>query len=249
MDMNITFVPIMFYKTVKFVFFLLMLSMLGCASQRPPRLIPFSDGEYWVLGNDLVFAIRDSGEKIIVPRGFVTDFASVPRIFWTFFPKHGEYTRAAIVHDFLYWEQRCTREQADELFDILMEDSDVDSTSRFTIYAAVRVWGGDAWEENTLAKKNHYVRIIPEVYINFPIKTKWENYREFLREDIHDDESLETYSSNEAPLYCNALQKKAVAAEELAQEPVKEPVEEPATEPDDMPVPVSSGEPESVIDL
>ena len=214
---NVIFMSVKFYKTVKFVYLLLVLIIVGCASQRPPTLIPFSDGEYWVLANDLMFVIRDTGQRIIVPRGFVTDFASVPRIFWTFFPKHGEYTRAAIVHDFLYWQQRCTREQADELFDILMDDSDVDSTTRFTIYAAVRVWGGDAWGENAKARQQGYVRVIPESYINFPIKTKWENYREFLRQVVNDDEQAEEHMSYEPPLYCRALQENVTTPVDVIQ--------------------------------
>jgi hypothetical protein len=40
--------------------------------------------------------------EIIVPVGFVTDFASVPRPFWSFLPPYGPWTRAAIVHDFLW---------------------------------------------------------------------------------------------------------------------------------------------------
>lgn len=233
-----------FHKTVRFVYLLLVLVAVGCASQRPPSLIPFDDGEYWVLGNDLVFTIRKTGQRIVVPRGFVTDFASVPRVFWTFFPKHGEYTRAAIVHDYLYWQQKCSREQADELFDIVMEDSEVDSTSRFTIYAAVRVWGDDAWQENTEARQQGYIRVIPEHYINFPIKTRWEGYREFLRKIIEDDDRAEEYPNSTPPAYCRALEEKEAAPVEVGEEPAKESDEEPEQvpepEPESRPVPESA---------
>jgi len=224
----------------KFTCLLLVLLTTACAAPRPPSLIPFDDGEYWVLGNELVFTIRETGQRIVVPRGFVTDFASVPRVFWTFFPKHGEYTRAAIVHDYLYWEQKCNREQADELFDIVMEDSEVDSTSRFTIYAAVRVWGDDAWEENTGLKEQGYMRIIPERYINFPVKTKWEDYREYLRKMLDDNERVEEYPSNSPPSYCLALQKKEP---EVEQEPVPAMDEES----EEMPEPETRPTPESAI--
>ncbi len=36
-----------------------------------------------------------------VPRGFVTDGASVPRLFWIFFPPVCRYFPAAVVHDYL----------------------------------------------------------------------------------------------------------------------------------------------------
>lgn len=36
-----------------------------------------------------------------VPPGFVTDFASVPRLLWTLFPQSGRWDAAAVVHDCL----------------------------------------------------------------------------------------------------------------------------------------------------
>lgn len=226
-----------FHKSVKFLALLLFLAAGACAVQQPPSLIPFDDGEYWVLGNDLVFTVRETGQRIVVPRGFVTDFASVPRIFWSFFPRHGEYTRAAIVHDFLYWEQRCSREQADELFDIVMQDSDVDSTTRLTIYAAVRVWGDGAWQANSEARQQGYVRIIPERYLHFPVKTHWAQYREYLRRMIDDTERVAEYPNKTPPAYCNALQEKAPPAGEAVPEPAPDTDEEPEHAPVPLPPP------------
>ena len=42
------------------------------------------------------------GTEIVVPEGFVTDFASVPRVFWDIAPPWGWYAAAAVVHDYLY---------------------------------------------------------------------------------------------------------------------------------------------------
>lgn len=36
-----------------------------------------------------------------VPTGYVTDFASVPRLMWTLFPQSGRWDQAAVVHDYL----------------------------------------------------------------------------------------------------------------------------------------------------
>ena len=35
------------------------------------------------------------------------------------------YTRAAVIHDYLYWAQPCTREQSDNLLMIAMKESGV----------------------------------------------------------------------------------------------------------------------------
>ncbi|TKX30643.1 DUF1353 domain-containing protein [Campylobacter estrildidarum] len=38
----------------------------------------------------------------IVPKGFITDGASIPRIFWSFFPPYrSEYFSACVIHDYL----------------------------------------------------------------------------------------------------------------------------------------------------
>src|SRR5262245_38142541 len=44
-------------------------------------------------------------DPFTVPAGFVTDLASIPRIFWSALPRDGEYAYAAILHDYLYWTQ------------------------------------------------------------------------------------------------------------------------------------------------
>ncbi len=42
-----------------------------------------------------------SGEKITVPKNFLSDLASVPRYLWVFVPPDGNYTQAAVLHDWL----------------------------------------------------------------------------------------------------------------------------------------------------
>ena len=46
----------------------------------PPIETPFDDGVYWVLQRPLQYRILDTDISIVVPRGFVTDYASVPSI-------------------------------------------------------------------------------------------------------------------------------------------------------------------------
>jgi hypothetical protein len=45
---------------------------------------------------------RGSGISITVPAGFVTDLASVPRWARPVFPIYGKYTKAAVLHDYLW---------------------------------------------------------------------------------------------------------------------------------------------------
>lgn len=43
----------------------------------------------------------NSSEFIDVPINFITDFASIPRIFWIILTPDGQYTQAAVLHDWL----------------------------------------------------------------------------------------------------------------------------------------------------
>tara|TARA_B110000503_G_scaffold139137_1_gene226833 strand:+ start:721 stop:1119 length:399 start_codon:yes stop_codon:yes gene_type:complete len=84
---------------------------------------------------------------VIIPKGFCTDGASVPRIFWNIFSPFGEYFSAALIHDFLYSKDSdnlfyvSERKEADGIFLQAMKDIGVGWLTRRTIYRAVRLGG------------------------------------------------------------------------------------------------------------
>ena len=43
-----------------------------------PLLRPFGDNKDWIVSEDIAYRIGDTADFIVVPRGFVTDFASIP---------------------------------------------------------------------------------------------------------------------------------------------------------------------------
>lgn len=101
----------------------------------PVPLVPFADSRQWMLARDMSYTIGNSDKKIVVPKGFVTDFASIPELFWsTGLSPQGPYSKAAIVHDWLYWTQGCTKSQADNILVIAMKESRV-SASTVTVIA------------------------------------------------------------------------------------------------------------------
>jgi hypothetical protein len=95
-----------------------------------------------------------------VPVGFVTDFASIPRVFWSVLPPDDLYTYAAIIHDFLYWEQPVPRKEADLILKFAMQDFKVNAGTIETIYAGVRAGGEVAWESNANLKASGERRIL-----------------------------------------------------------------------------------------
>jgi len=114
-----------------------------------PILRVAGDGEF-KLESPLVYATR-TNEAIVVPPGFITDLASIPRIFHSLIPVNGRHRSAAIVHDFLYVIQDRERAEADRIFLEAMEDSGVRWTQRRLMYSAVRVGGWAPWNKGRRA--------------------------------------------------------------------------------------------------
>lgn len=89
-----------------------------------------------------------------VPVGQTTDFASVPRVFVWLLPRYGRYTKAAILHDYLWGEEvpagRIKRLDADGIFRQAMRGLGVPFVRRWMMWAAVR-WGAlvkpDGWKD------------------------------------------------------------------------------------------------------
>ena len=57
------------------------------------------EGTRWMLVEP--FSYHAARDTFTVPAGFVTDFASVPRVFVWLLPRYGRWTQAAILHDYL----------------------------------------------------------------------------------------------------------------------------------------------------
>ena len=142
------------------------------------HLSRFSDPTYiveqeitWEPDND------DSTLKpVTVPVGFVTDLASIPPIFFSTLRPDGKYTHPAIIHDYQYWMQDVTKEEADEIFRLGMKEFDTGTIKTFAIYQAVDKLGWIAWNNNAKRKEQGEKRILTK----FPEDPKitWEEWRD-----------------------------------------------------------------------
>lgn len=141
----------------------------SCAVKQPqpaPAYVPVMaqlGSDYWVLVAPFKNKVWKTQNAIIIPKGFVTDLTSVPQVFWSWLPKTGKYMNAAIMHDFLYADHRCTKEQADLILKMEMELFGVPLEQTETIYQAVRLFGTHAWEENKKKSEAGFVRVISEI--------------------------------------------------------------------------------------
>lgn len=100
----------------------------------------------WKLTAPFSFDVLDlnrSGEfnlSIYVKSGFLTDYASIPRVFWWIWP-HDECAEAAIVHDWIYQQTNVDRQLADSIFRIIMRVTKKPYLMRLALYLGVRIGG------------------------------------------------------------------------------------------------------------
>lgn len=111
---------------------------------------PVHDDE-WEMVEPLLYVHGD--KRIQVPSGFRMDLASIPRVLTWLFPVHGRYTRAAVVHDWLYANKGIVpagiflRADADKIFLDAMKELGVGWFTRQAMYRAVRLGGWINWSE------------------------------------------------------------------------------------------------------
>jgi len=87
----------------------------------------------------------DDNEIITVPKGFITDLATIPKLFWVLLPPTGKYGKAAILHDYLYSNAIETKRYADDVFLEAMKVLGVGRIKRTIMYYAVRLFGNGTY--------------------------------------------------------------------------------------------------------
>lgn len=123
--------------------------------QRPGRIGTDREAQY-VVGKDYAVSYKLKSDKlnsaqwqtITVPRGTLTDLASVPRLFRGIVGRVGPHLEASIVHDYLYvawqvkdkWPTDAMRRFADELYLVAMQEAGMVCKAHL-IYLAVRFGG------------------------------------------------------------------------------------------------------------
>ena len=99
----------------------------------------------WRVLEDFVY-VSDLVGVIIVPKDFMTDFASVPRLPFVFMLTGNTAHQAALVHDYLYTSNEFSRKLSDEIFKEAIEASGEPSWRASIMYAGVRLGGQSSWE-------------------------------------------------------------------------------------------------------
>ena len=114
-----------------------------------PLIVQFVDNNLFCLTESFEYHVGSypSSEIIVVPKGFITDFASVPRVFWSLIGPIDSHGKAAVIHDYLYEiKYKNDREAADKIFREALIVLGTPMWKVNVMYASVRMFGQTRWE-------------------------------------------------------------------------------------------------------
>jgi hypothetical protein len=127
---------------------------------------PGKDDGNWRLIADLVYQSDIAKQTFTVPVGFVTNFASVPRIPVVYELAGDTSSEAATVHDYLYSTHIVNRGTADDVLREASAVTDVPGWRRWLMWSGVRVFGWTHWgtaaTDPSSSKDKAAVQPIPE---------------------------------------------------------------------------------------
>ncbi len=106
------------------------------------------DSVFQVCDHDFCYESDLAKATIVVPVGFYTDFASVPRIGIVYAMLGGTAHQPAVVHDWLYYSALVSRAVADKVLLEAMVVIGIPFWRRWPIYVGVRVGGWHAWNDH-----------------------------------------------------------------------------------------------------
>ena len=120
------------------------------------------------LGNGLYRLEEDiyipfaAGFELIIPKGFVTDWASVPTILhWFIKPTHHKILRASLIHDWLYCTHITSRQVADSIFYQVMRIDGMPRWKAKLCFWSAQVFGKNGYQYQSPA---FFKRESPELY-------------------------------------------------------------------------------------
>lgn len=92
---------------------------------------------------DAPFIVQINSNMLTVPKGFLTDLASTPRILWPLYaPNDTRTIRPAVLHDYMYHcESGYTRYQSDKIFYYGLRKHDISAFRAHKYYWGVRLFG------------------------------------------------------------------------------------------------------------
>lgn len=157
----------MITRFLRFVAACTAIAIAACASIARPTVTQLTPNPpVFMVAYPLTFSSGPSNQYTMqVPRGFVTDLASIPRFLWWWQGPHEGTMAPAILHDFLYWEQPCSKDEADAAMYVAMKQAGMSDFGANRVYDGIRTkFAQEAWDKNRMARLGGEPRFFSDAY-------------------------------------------------------------------------------------
>lgn len=108
---------------------------------KEPRVLTPINYNYW-RGDEII--------KFTIHKGFRTDFATIPRVFWWLIqPIGGKHALPSVLHDWLYvygYKRGISRKEADAIFKTALLECGVSKVTAWIMWASVRAFAASRYE-------------------------------------------------------------------------------------------------------
>lgn len=95
---------------------------------------------YYYLSKDLLIFGK------IIPAGFITDLATVPKLAQKVIPYKDDLCIVAILHDWHYTTHEVTRKEADKIMrDYFTVNTELGTIQKYAVWAIIRIFGSSSW--------------------------------------------------------------------------------------------------------
>ena len=118
----------------------------------------------FMLRDPLTLTFRDGAPSITVPAGFVTELGSIPKNLRWWDGKTDPSMAPAVLHDFLYWYQPCSQDEADAVMYHAMGVLGATHPKASSAFQAVNNAGSTAFKKNGERLRSGEVRTFTAAY-------------------------------------------------------------------------------------
>jgi hypothetical protein len=104
---------------------------------------------FWQLQD--YFSYENNYIKVTANPKFLTDGASIPKVFWSVVgnPLENDLLKPAVIHDCLYTIMKLPRAECDKLLKEMLLFNGASKAKAYSIYVVVRIFGGTHWKKDT----------------------------------------------------------------------------------------------------
>lgn len=122
----------------------------------------------WKLTQALVYSSDVLAGLVTVPAGFLTDFASVPRLPVAYLLTANCGHEAAVIHDWLYTTHEVPRAKADAVFEEALLAGGEPTWRAWLMWAGVRIGGSRPYEMAGQRQPEYVARVIDYAHPDGP---------------------------------------------------------------------------------